>query len=273
MACTFVLFFLGVVFLPHCRSKPAFSTKQESSENMMVVKYLAENFLLDPSAKVYEPLKATEIPLFPQLLIKPFGADQKPPIRVKAAHNGKEIIFLVEWEDKTENRGGVREPDKFSDACGVMFPRGEINDANAAALMMGFLVPVEIWHWKSDRDQVYLQRHKAPKEHPEQNIIFYSHDKKMLQALKGVDLPTESIQSKGPGTLETKQSQLVLAKGVNTPGKWQIIFKRALHTGSNDDFNFQKGTVTRMAFAVWDGAKQERGSQKSISDWVRFYIE
>jgi DMSO reductase family type II enzyme heme b subunit len=233
-----ILVLVGMILLlSNCQSSSSTSKTNRSIFNTdLRARFLSQDLPLDPLAKEYKALVATEVSLFPQLLVKPFGADEKPPIQVKAVHNNKDIIFLVEWEDKTEDREEINRLDKFPDACALMLPQGEINDATAASLMMGFLVPVEIWYWKSG-------------------------------------LPAENIRGNGPGTLETKQTQPVLAKGFYSQGKWHVIFKRPLDPGSRDDFYFKTGTTTKMAFAVWDGAKQERGPQKSISDWIRLYIE
>ncbi|MCP9455371.1 MAG: ethylbenzene dehydrogenase-related protein [Nitrospira sp.] len=104
--------------------------------------------------------------------------------------------------------------------------------------------PVNIWYWKS-RDN------------------------------KGVDL-----WAKGFGTLRPHEHQDVKAKGEYANGKWKVVFSRSLVTDHPDeDAQIMPGQFINIAFAVWDGRKDdagqviEKGSQKAVSSWWYFRAE
>ncbi|MCP9452019.1 MAG: ethylbenzene dehydrogenase-related protein [Nitrospira sp.] len=104
--------------------------------------------------------------------------------------------------------------------------------------------PVNIWYWKSKDN-------------------------------KGVDL-----WAKGFGTLRPHEHQDVKAKGEYANGKWRVVFSRSLATDHPDeDAQITPGQFINIAFAVWDGRKDdagqviEKGSQKAVSSWWYFRAE
>lgn len=74
-------------------------------------------------------------------------------LQVKAFHNGREIYFLLSYEDETNNESiGV---DRFSDGAAIMFPLGDqIKPEN---IMMGFQGKVNIWHWRALEDREWRE--------------------------------------------------------------------------------------------------------------------
>jgi len=204
-----------------CQSTP------QLADAGLTVRFLSQELPLDPAAPVYHQLSPLKVSVYPQLLIHPYASQERPPIYVRAAHNGGELVFLVEWSDDTLDREDHQEVDKFADACAIMFPQGEVEEATAAALMMGFLKPVRIWYWKNGQ-------------------------------------PAQSLEGKGPGTLKRIPDGFLSCKALYRDGGWHLVFKGAFRL---------KGDHLWVAFAVWDGSKGERGPQKSISNWVRAYVE
>ena len=83
----------------------------------------------------------------------------------------------------------------------------------------------------------------------------------------------EDILSEGPGSITAKQKQVVQGHGVWQNGRWAAVLTRELQTPDASDFQFVPGELTRMAFAVWDGSRGEKGSRKSISEWVWLELE
>ncbi len=92
---------------------------------------------------------------------------------------------------------------------------------------------------------------------------------------KGVDMSAQ-----GFGTLKVQDSQDVRAKGAYGDGKWKVVFTRALSTADlEQDTQITPGDFINIAFAVWDGKKdetgqiKEKGSQKAVSSWWYFRAE
>lgn len=137
----------------------------------------------------------------------------------------------------------TQDPD---DAAAIEFMVGDkkAHFAHGQPMLLVEGGPVNIWYWKS-------------------------HDN------KGVDL-----WAKGFGTLRPHEHQDVKAKGEYANGKWRVVFSRPLTTDHPDeDAQITPGQFINIAFAVWDGRKDdagqviEKGSQKAVSSWWYFRAE
>ncbi|MFQ6071113.1 MAG: ethylbenzene dehydrogenase-related protein [Methanosarcinales archaeon] len=239
----------------------------QQKELVLVAKYIEGDISLDPYSAIWKDVQGTEVPLTFQALFIPWGKSAKGPVTVKALHNGKEIYFMLEWSDETKNID-TSETDQFADASAIMFP---LKETNPSSIMMGFLSRVNIWYWRSDRDLEYWTGTSnittAVDFYPEDEVI------KLFKEPKEVG-PVQDLVAEGPGTLTQKERKSdVLGKGLWRENKWRVVFKRTMKTIGDDDFQFEAGKKINIAFAVWDGEKQERGPRKSISDWVMLKIE
>jgi len=67
---------------------------------------------------------------------------------------------------------------------------------------------------------------------------------------------------------------LVVAQGVWRKGEWSVVMTRPLLTKSDDDgVSLKPGARVSAAFALWDGAHQDRASKKSITIWQDLKLE
>ena len=112
---------------------------------------------LDPNSHVWDDVKHTIVGMGPQNLIAP-GLVQGTVsnVKVRSVHNGKDIAYLLEWYDSTENDTETM-MDSFSDAVAMMFP---VKSGAEPSFMMGDAEnPVQIIYWKAawqkDIDQGY----------------------------------------------------------------------------------------------------------------------
>src|SRR3989338_7798487 len=78
----------------------------------------------------------------------------------------------------------------------------------------------------------------------------------------------EDIVSEGPGSITAKEKQVVTGRGRWHDGRLAVVVARALTTPETIDFQFASGQRNRMALAVGDGPRGEKGSRKSFSEWV-----
>jgi DMSO reductase family type II enzyme heme b subunit len=52
-----------------------------------------------------------------------------------------------------------------------------------------------------------------------------------------------------------------------------VVLERELGASAAFDARFQPGEKMQIAFTVWDGARGEKGSRKSISEWVELHLD
>jgi DMSO reductase family type II enzyme heme b subunit len=156
-------------------------------------------------------------------------------ISVRSINNGDKIAFLLEWEDKTEDKKG----DGFKDGTAIEFPVGKEKAHFSHASRMEQLPggKVNVWHWKADSTDI------------------------------------KDMNAEGLGTLAVQQHQDVTGKGVWVNNKWRVVFIRTLKATDANDVDFQPLEYKDIAFAVWDGANGEQGAQKALSVWYYLQIE
>ena len=82
------------------------------------------------------------------------------------------------------------------------------------------------------------------------------------------------MNDEGFGTLtpqpQTKQN--VLGKGVWKDGTWRVVLYRTLDSLNKWDSKFLSKQPVLTAFAVWDGANQDRNGRKVVSMWQRLRL-
>lgn len=156
---------------------------------------------------------------------------------LQCAHNGREIAFRLEWECE-KPVASVIDNDQFSDAAALLFPL-----TDAAPLMMGSEgAPVNIWHWRADRP-------KAGRNNVAEGI--------------------------GTSRL-TNAAPVVSTQAAHRSGRWALIFRRVLASGTPAAAaaQFTAGGDYRLAVAVWNGANGERAGLKAFSpEWVELKLE
>jgi len=262
--------FLVLVYygLTHARGEPVAAV---SPPRLIIeVPFMARSIDLSKglSPADWAAVPGKEVGLTYQVMILPWGKGLVPAVNVKAFHNGREIYFYLTWKDDTENR--LRGVGQFSDAAALMFPLAD--DAPPSTLMMGFAGKpgANIWHWKADQDQEFWQK-QIPERAAAYADWYYPFEGQELFPLvrPAVQSAVSDLLAVRPGTLTPKENQQVQGRGLWENGSWHVVFQRALAaTDPQVDAVIKPGTQRLVAFAVWDGAKGDRGGRKSISDWV-----
>lgn len=78
----------------------------------------------------------------------------------------------------------------------------------------------------------------------------------------------EDLNAEGFGTLTTQASQDVLGNGIYGNDAWKVVLKRNIATSDKNDVQFARFEMyVPIAFAVWDGAHEERNGMKGRSTW------
>lgn len=246
------------------------------------VRRVAGELPADPGAAVWQRAPRQAVPLR-TLWLRPKTIDR---VRVAALHNGREIGFLLEWDDPIQDQTalGVAE---FRDAAAIQFP---VRPPDATRPEPNYVMgdreaPVNIWHWKADW-QLDLARYRGVEDrYPAAAVDDGSAMRNDLLFLTAraagnpMALPrrsaVENLNAAGLGTLTSQppEAQVVKGQGRWADGRWQVVIVRALRTGNPRDAQFEPGLTTRVAFAVWDGAQRDRDGQKAVSVWQRLLIE
>src|SRR5713101_1429614 len=246
------------------------------------VKLIQGDVPTDPLAPIWNTTPATEFPMSPQVhWPKRILQVTVKSIKVRGVHNTKQIAFLLEYADPTQDP---------ADAAALEFMVGDKKAHFAHGQPMAQVEggPVNIWYWRNDtpgaadmsakgfgtlkkKDQQDVQAKgvwKADKmkvKHKERKIVLRK------------DAKGEPV--KNPKTGEPLFDEETKVVEDDVTGVWRVVFTRALTTTDPNDAQFQMGTFPNIAFAVWDGQKldsgdvKESGSQKAISSWWYFNVE
>lgn len=273
--------------------------KQAPTESGVVrVKPVTGNLPADPAAPVWTRAGLQAVPLR-TLWLRP---KQTTQVRVAALHNGKEIGFLLEWDDPLADQAALG-VDQFRDAAAVQLPLAPAKpgDPDASYVMGDPKQPVNIWHWKADW-QLDVARYR---DREDRYAALAVDDTPFVKGMRSSDSqaavsPTDSqdplfltaravnnpmarsrrsavenLNAAGVGTITSQpaEAQIIRGEGRWADGKWRVVMVRALKTGNSRDAQLQPGQETAVAFAVWDGAQRDRNGQKAVSMWQRLLIE
>jgi len=223
----------------------------------------------EPSDAMWRDATALSIPLAPQVMAKPRIYESKiKELKVRAIHNTRDIAFLIEWEDPTEDAS--IDIDKFSDAVALEFP-SQTSKEKPHFAMGDKENPINIWFWRA-----------AWQKADEKKRLYAMVDDFAggLQVGNPVSIkrtyPVENLIAEGFGSvtdIRKAHNQDILAKGIRDGKKWLVIFKRSLTSSDKFEVSFKEGGVIPIAFAVWDGSEGHRGGRKVVSTWYYVGLE
>ena len=211
-------------------------------------------------------------------------------VRVRAAHDGERLAFLLEWEDATRDAEAIRQK-SFPDGAAVQFSA----QTNPPLFAMG--APgqqVNIWHWKAlwseDRRQfqdvasvfpnlavnAYFGSQKGWKSEPLEDKQF-----RPAQAAQNLiahaERPSivEDANATGLGTLTSQPAEQQSVEGVSVwkNGVWRLQLTRLFQSGDGGDVRLGPGQRVSAAFAIWNGSAGDRNGQKNVSIWNALRLE
>ena len=213
---------------------------------------------------VWRALSPVTVRLLHQVTTPPRGRTLVPEIDVRAFHNGEDAYFLLEWKDEAESR--THDVKEFPDAAAIAFSLAE--DPPSASIMMGFESTVNIWQWKANLDAQFWSSGTSEERYT--SNVHYTYEDSAAFPVRTAEVSSacQDLLADRPGTVTLKEKTSVSGRGQWREGKWRVILTRALSTDDHEwdaQLSFRRMYV---AFAVWNGERGDRGSRKSISDWV-----
>ncbi len=260
------------------RSQIDLEEHQEANyETDLVSKRIEEEIDLDPENPVWDDVPVRQVHMIP------LNARKNPINRVQfqSLINEDAIAFRLEWDDPTPNRTSSRHQD-FKDAVAMEFAMGDVllhkHGHNEPFFGMGNRGKVvNIWQWRADWQTEIETKEEleyATKGMDLDTMIFGGEVNPVDSLNPFRDVPVEELNAEGFGTLtpqpQTKQN--ILGKGIYQDGKWQVVLYRTLESLNKWDVVFRKETPVLVAFAVWDGAYQDRNGRKVVSMWQRLNL-
>lgn len=240
---------------------------------------------------------ATTISLMSQNFVyPPTGTASVSDILVRSLYFENTIAIMVEWKDATKNV--EVDVDQFCDQVAVMLP---VTTSNIPSFMMGNPSGrCHIVHWKAiwqedcehgfrDVQDAYpnmwvdvypgmegeLDRSKRvyASDITSEHIV----DVRSTQFMPGTYArnpmsqirrkePVEEASAEGFGTLTTQPNQQARAWAEWRGGQWRVCV--LFPVNSNDAYRASLKDKTKVAFAVWNGADENIGGRKHVTDWA-----
>jgi mono/diheme cytochrome c family protein len=207
--------------------------------------------------------------------------DFEPLLQVQAVHDGRELVFRLEWKDATQNSSAVR-PDEFEDLAAVQLYRGDAEPFLGMGAQDGAL---ELWQWRGGLAQTGAADQLMDDYPFDADVYRHVAEGKALPdfitaRVSGNPLATReheghSLIASGAGstTIRPKASQHVAAAAEWKEGRWTVLLRRPLTVPADDGLSLSAGGDCSAAFALWDGSKRDRGGQKLVTIWQDLHLE
>ena len=170
---------------------------------------------------------------------KPFDAN------VQVLYNEKEMGIKISWKDNTYSTVGLIEPGVFGDSVAVQFPRKYGKGISLPFIGMG-----------DNKHLVHLHFQRATPQDKEDRKLEERFQHEFLAA--GLGSLTRQTKNSTMKMLYDKEKQT-----------WNAFVIRKFQNAHSN----LKGSLIPTAFAIWNGAKYERGGNKALSKWKFIELE
>ena len=233
----------------------------------------------DVNSPVWEGIKST------QLVLRPLSARRGAieSINVSSVQNGEQIAIRLRWRDPTHDAFSELTSDVFRDGAAVQFALGNVtlhtHGHNEPFFGMGNRnKPVNIWHWKAGLEETMEAEDEleyAGGGVDMDALIFggiMSNPVSQLNATK--ENAVEELNAEGFGTItpQPAENQNVEGFGEWKDGAWTVVFLRDMPKTGKWDIDFDRSDSALVAFALWDGLKEDRNGRKVVSVWQRLNL-
>ncbi len=233
----------------------------------------------DVNSPIWDGVKTTN------LVLRPLSArrDAIEVINFASVNNGEQLAIRLKWEDPTKNAFSELTQDVFRDGVAVQLALGEVtlhtHGHNEPFFGMGNRgKPVNIWHWKSGLEETLEA--ESDMEYSTGGVdmdalIFGGVMSNPVSRLNSTgDNAVEELNAEGFGTVtpQPADKQNVEGFGEWKDGVWTVVFLRDMPKTGKWDADLTRREPSLIAFAVWDGLKEDRNGRKVISVWQRLNV-
>jgi len=200
--------------------------------------------LLDPGSREWDSVTSSE------LALEPTPITAQPSLYLQAKWKAKPYGATSRLSVRAAHNGerfyfhlswpddtsndGIRDTDQFADAAAVLFPVKR----DAPLQSMGSPEqPVNAWYWRPDGDPM-------------------------------------SVTASGVGTTVRHGNGSLQAAASYESGGWRVVISRPMVVNQEGMVQLRSSWRRKVAFAVWQGANQERGGLKAVTlEWEPLEIE
>ncbi len=258
----------------------------------IVAKNVSADLTKAPQVDIFKDAKEETISLMAQPMAVPRPASTTTDkVFVKAVHNKDWIAFFLRWQDSEKSEAGRL--GTYSDAIALQFPVKD-HKAPPPVFMGAKANPVHIYHWRA---QYQVDKEKGvrsmkdlypnmtvdmyPMEFPDMGTLhevdegkkeIYSYGKAAGNPQSYLKKGVDELLAEGFGSSSVVENVNADAQGVWKDGQWQVVITRPLKREGASVL--PAGNSTFLAFAVWQGGKDEVGSRKSVTmSWTPLLIE
>ena len=233
----------------------------------------------DVDSPIWDGVKTTN------LVLRPLSArrDAVEVVNFASVNNGEQLAIRLKWEDPTKNAFSELTQDVFRDGAAVQFALGDVtlhtHGHNEPFFGMGNRgKPVNIWHWKSGLEETLEA--ESDMEYSTGGVdmdalIFGGVMSNPVFRLNATgDNAVEELNAEGFGTItpQPTENQNVEGYGEWKDGMWTVVFLRDMPKTGKWDADFTRKEPSLIAFAIWDGLKEDRNGRKVISVWQRLNV-
>lgn len=238
-----------------------------SSEGMVIRSHFVSGEVpATPDDPAWQSIPPLTLPLSGQVITRPVWPEPSArALVVRSVHNGKDLAFLLEWEDNTKNDRLT--PGTFRDGVAIGLPLG---DAPAFFCMGQLDHYINIWHWKADWQSDIDRRAARSAEKREGG-----GEVRRFEVIPRRASSVEDLVGGGFSTLTSKQSQgKVQGSATWKNGVWRVVIRRAMASSDpENEARLDAGRLQAIAFAVWNGENKERNGQKAVAPWFQLLID
>jgi hypothetical protein len=240
--------------------------------------------------EAWKGAKAETLPLMSQPMAVPrSAATNTPAVTVQAQHDGTRLALRLVWADTERNAAG--RIGQFSDGAAVQYPA---RDGTPPPVFMGAKDnPVHIYHWRAQYQEdaerglrtmkdLYpnLNPDIYPFEFPDSGTLTtlteemrdaFAHGRAAGNPQSYVKAGVDEIVAEGFGSSSVVEKGDARVRGAWAKGKWEVVIVRPLQSAVS---RLDPARGTFVAFAVWQGGKDEVGSRKSVTmSWTPLRFE
>jgi DMSO reductase family type II enzyme heme b subunit len=235
---------------------------------------------LDPFDPAWQRIPPSRVPLMPQTLFTPRGGGATKELVLQALQTPTHLYLRLEWADATKATGQeAHRTEGFDDTVAVQVPL-KPEDGMPSPFMGDTEHPVNIWHWKAswqeqlDMAQAHPRTVRDEERFAKESMFRTGEGVGNLFSQPERKSSVEHLIASGFGTLTTTTQQPVEARGAWRDGSWHVVIRRMLMPGDPEvEVDLRGLEAIPIAFAVWDGAHQERDGMKSVSVWQTLVFE
>jgi cbb3-type cytochrome c oxidase subunit III len=203
---------------------------------MLVSQYIDGALPEDPDNAAWTDVEPAYLLLAPQLMRAPrYFQPAVNAVMVRSLYNDDELAIYVTWDDRTETRSG-----DAVDAMAVQFPQELSEGDERPYFVFGDATnAVYQWYWSAGTDTVAERNARG------------------LPAV--ADQPAEQ--------------QHASAMARYDDGRWQLLFRRPLHTEDENDLQFETNRFIPIAFMVWEGYAGETAERFGLTTWSSIFLQ